>query len=96
MKYMITILLGFSTLFCSSNHPDDISGIYKSPKNSKSNQLIFGIFVTQLELNKKREFHLIKRLIYVPFFHKLVEESQHKLMSFFSYFFTFIRIHQIF
>ena len=55
MKYMITILLGFSTLFCSSNHPDDISGIYKSPKNSKSNQLIFGIFVTELELNLKND-----------------------------------------
>ncbi|MFL9835688.1 hypothetical protein [Chryseobacterium terrae] len=55
MKYIITILSAFSILFCSSKHQTNFSGIYRSPKNSKLNQFVYGTFVTELELNLKND-----------------------------------------
>lgn len=55
MKYMIILSFSFSMLFCSSNNQNNISGIYRSPKNTKTNQFLFGTFVTELELNLKSD-----------------------------------------
>ncbi|MCX8531552.1 hypothetical protein [Chryseobacterium luquanense] len=52
---MIILSFGFSMLFCSSNNQNNISGIYRSPKNTKTNQFLFGTFVTELELNLKSD-----------------------------------------
>lgn len=55
MKYMIIFSFGFSMLFCSSKNQDTVCGIYKSPNNSKANQLIFGSFITELKLDLKND-----------------------------------------